>query len=246
MDCIIKVNNLSKEFRLEDSSCLKVLDNISFSIPKNSITGILGQSGCGKTTLLEIIARLQPPTGGDIWIVDNIIPFVIFQQYNKSLFPYLNIQQNVEIALEKDSDKKGKSLEALKIVGLEKFSKYYPWQLSGGMQQRVSIARALAIKSPIILLDEPFSALDTLSKYKLEDDLLKIIYQFNITCLYVTHDIDSAIYFSDRIIVLSKRPAHIINDLEIKLGNTRSQIETRKSADFLRYRENVYNMLFNE
>jgi len=243
---IIKVNNLSKEYKLEDGSCLKVLDNISFAIPKNSITGILGQSGCGKTTLLEIIARLQQPTNGDVWIADNIIPFVIFQQYNKTLFPYLNLEKNVEIALGKDSKKKEKSLEALHLVGLEKFSKYYPWQLSGGMQQRVCVARALAIKSPIILLDEPFSALDSLSKYKLEDDLLKIISQFNITCLYVTHDIDSAIYFSDRIIVLNKRPAYIINDFEIKLGNTRNQIETKKSNDFLKYREDVYNMLFNE
>jgi NitT/TauT family transport system ATP-binding protein len=243
---IIKVNNLSKEYKLEDGSCLKVLDNISFSIPKNSITGILGQSGCGKTTLLEIVARLQSPSYGDVWTEDNIIPFVIFQQYNKTLFPYFNLEKNVEIVLNKDSNKKEKSLEALHIVGLEKFSKYYPWQLSGGMQQRVCVARALAIKSSIILLDEPFSALDSLSKYKLEDDLLKIIRQFNITCLYVTHDIDSAIYFSDRIIVLNKRPAFIINDFEIKFDDTRNQIETKKSNEFLKYRENVYNMFFDK
>ena len=246
VDNIIKVNNLSKEYKLEDGSCLKVLDNISFAILKNSITGILGQSGCGKTTLLEIIARLQSPTNGDVWIEDNIIPFVIFQQYNKTLFPYLNLEKNIEIALGKDDEKKEKSLESLRIVGLAKFSKYYPWQLSGGMQQRVCVARALALKSPIILLDEPFSALDTFSKYKLEDDLLKIAIQFNITFLYVTHDIDSALYFSERIIVLHKRPAYIINDFEIKLGDVRSQIETKKSSDFLKYREDVYNMLFDE
>jgi len=246
VDNIINVNNLSKEYQLENGGCLKVLDNISFSIPKSSITGILGQSGCGKTTLLEIIAKLQPPTDGNVRIADNIIPFVIFQQYNKTLFPYLNLEKNVEIALGKDKKKKEKSLEALHIVGLEKFTKYYPWQLSGGMQQRVCVARALAIKSPIILLDEPFSALDTLSKYKLEDDLLEIANKYNITYLYVTHDIDSAIYFSDRIIVLNKRPAFIINDFEIKLGDTRNQIETKKSNEFLKYREDVYKMLFNE
>ena len=241
----IKVNNLSKEYKLEKGGCLKVLDNLSFTMPIGSITGILGQSGCGKTTLLEIIARLQSPTNGDVWIENNIIPFVIFQQYNKTLFPYLNLEQNVEIALIKDNKKKGKSLEALHIVGLDKFSKYYPWQLSGGMQQRVCIARALAVKSPIILLDEPFSSLDSFSKYKLEDDLLKIVRQFKITCLYVTHDIDSAIYFSDRIIVLHRHPAYIMNDFEINLGDSRSQIETRKSNQFLMYREDVYNMLFN-
>ena len=243
MDCIIKVNNLSKEFRLEDGGCLKVLDNISFGISKASVTGILGHSGCGKTTLLEIIASLQFPTNGDVFISGKIIPFVIFQQYNKTLFPYLNVAQNVEIVLGKDNRKKEKSLEALYTVGLENFSKYYPWQLSGGMQQRVCVARALAIRSPIILLDEPFSALDSMSKYKLEDDLLKIINEFKITCLYVTHDIDSAIYFSNRIIVLSKRPAYIINDFEIKLGDTRNQVKTKKSKEFLMYRENIYNML---
>ena len=223
---------------------MKVLDNISFAIPKSSITGIIGQSGCGKTTLLEIIAGFQSPTSGNIWIEDNFIPFVIFQQYNKTLFPYLNLEQNVEIALRKDNKKKEKSLEALHTVGLDKFSKYYPWQLSGGMQQRVCIARALAVRSPVILLDEPFSSLDTLSKHKLEDDLLKIINQFQITCLYVTHDIYSAIYFSNRIIVLNKHPAYVINDFEINLGDSRNQIETRKSNEFLMYREDVYSMLF--
>jgi len=241
---IIKVNNLSKEYEVGKSCCLKVLDNISFAIPKSSITGIIGQSGCGKTTLLEIIAGFQSPTSGNIWIEDNFIPFVIFQQYNKTLFPYLNLEQNVEIALRKDNKKKEKSLEALHTVGLDKFSKYYPWQLSGGMQQRVCIARALAVRSPVILLDEPFSSLDTLSKHKLEDDLLKIINQFQITCLYVTHDIDSAIYFSNRIIVLNKHPAYVINDFEINLGDSRNQIETRKSNEFLMYREDVYSMLF--
>jgi len=246
-DNIIKVNNLSKEYKLENGDCLKVLDNISFTIPKTSITGILGQSGCGKTTLLEIMAGLQLPSNGEVWIADNIIPFIIFQQYNKTLFPYLDIEKNVEIALGKDKERKEKSLEALHIVGLGKFIKYYPWQLSGGMQQRVCIARALAIKSPIILLDEPFSSLDSLSKYILEDDLLKIAKQYKITCLYVTHDIDSAIYFSNRIIVFNKCPAYIIKDFEVELGDTRNQIETRKSSEFLKYREDAYQcFLTNE
>lgn len=242
---VIKVNNISKEYNLEKGGCLKVLDNLSFTIPRSSVTGIIGQSGCGKTTLLEIIAGLQSPTTGDVCIEDGIIPFVIFQQYNKALFPYLNIEQNVEIALKKNNKRKEKSLEALRIVGLEKFSKYYPWQLSGGMQQRVCVARALAVKSPVILLDEPFSSLDSFSKYKLEDDLLKIIRQFRITCLYVTHDIDSAIYFSDRILILHRHPTYIISDFQINLGDARSQIETKKSDEFLMYREDAYGMLFN-
>jgi len=146
---IIKLNNLSKEYKSEKGGCLKVLDNLSFTISRGSITGIIGQSGCGKTTLIEIIASLQSPTAGNVWIEDNILPFVIFQQYNKTLFPYLNLEQNVEIALRKDNKKKEKSLEALHIVGLEKFSKYYPWQISGGMQQRVCVARALALRSSI-------------------------------------------------------------------------------------------------
>lgn len=240
---IIKVSSLSKEYKSEKGDYLKVLDNLSFTVPKGSITGILGGSGCGKTTLLEIIAGLQLPTDGDVWIEDNIVPFVIFQQYSKALFPYLNLQQNVEIALGKDSKKREKSLEALHIVGLENFFKYYPWQLSGGMQQRVCIARALAVKSPVMLLDEPFSSIDSLSKYKLEDDLLKIISQFKMTCLYVTHDIDSAIYFSNRIILLHKHPAYILNDFEINLGSLRNQVETKKSNEFLMYRENAYSML---
>ena len=244
---IIKLNNLSKEYKSEKGGCLKVLDNLSFTISRGSITGIIGQSGCGKTTLIEIIASLQSPTAGNVWIEDNILPFVIFQQYNKTLFPYLNLEQNVEIALRKDNKKKEKSLEALHIVGLEKFSKYYPWQISGGMQQRVCVARALALRSSIILLDEPFSALDTLSKNKLEDDLLEIVNRFKITCLYVTHDIDSAIYLSDRIIVLYGRPAHIIKDFEINLCDLRNQVETKKSNEFLMYRENIYNtVLTNE
>jgi NitT/TauT family transport system ATP-binding protein len=243
---MIKVTGLYKQFEQPNKDLLTVLDNISFETSTGSITGIVGQSGCGKSTLLEIIAGLQTPTNGIVFIENDITPFVLFQQYNKSLFPYLTVKKNVEIALHNENDKEKKSLESLELVGLKDFSDYYPWQISGGMQQRVCIARALAKKASILLLDEPFSSLDTINKHKLEDDLLSLIQDLNMTCLYVTHDIDSAIYFSDKVIVLNKKPAFIIDEFSIELGKDRNQIETKKSNQFLKYREEIYYRLLEQ
>ncbi len=250
---ILKVKVLSKSFPT-DSGELKVLNSLNFNLEAGNFLSIVGPSGCGKTTLLEVIASLQKPTSGSIEINPNNsaglsdLSLIVFQQYNRSMLPFLTVRENIRFVLESlpqlsQSEKSDRVDESLRITKLTKFSEYYPWQLSGGMQQRVAFARIIAARPKLVLLDETFGSLDAQTTHTLEDELLELVRKYNFTTIYVTHDIESAIYCGSRIIVLSSIPATIVKDISNKLPYPRNQIETKNDKRFLEYRNEIYSLI---
>jgi NitT/TauT family transport system ATP-binding protein len=244
---IIRIESISKTFSQDKEKVTKAISDISFSVRENEFVSILGPSGCGKTTLLRIISGLLKPSSGEIIKSNNqeqnFLKFV-FQEYNKSLFPWLSVYENVAFGLKlnKKNSKTDINKEVekfLEIVKLENYQKHYPWELSGGMQQRVAIARALICKPKLLLMDEPFGSLDALSRFELENDLLQLWKDFNLTIVFVTHDIEEAIYLSDRVILLSLSPSSVMEDIKISLSRPRKQLETKNSNDFANYRKRI-------
>lgn len=233
------------------------LKDIDFEVRRGEFVSIVGPSGCGKTTLLYCISGLMRPSGGEIIIggsevakpPDNLL--IVFQDYSKSLMPWRTVLSNVCYGLEVMGKRPRTEIrrEAEKYLGMMNlcdFKNHLPWQLSGGMQQRVAIARALVNKPEILLMDEPFGSLDAQTRADLEDLLLELWQKFRSTILFVTHDIDEAIYLADRVIVLSYRPATVIEDFSIELERPRNQLSTRSEALFLSYRSKIYRMIERE
>ena len=213
---ILEVKNLKKEF--ED---LKVIDNISFSVEKGEFLILFGPNGCGKTTLLKLIAGLIEPTSGDILLHGeslkkklNHLHKIGFVFQEDRLFPWKTVYENLNIIIEHFfSDEREREViikKYLNLVGLWNFRDYYPNKLSGGMKQKVALARAFAIEPEIILLDEPFGALDIYSREKLQDETIKIWRETNKTMIFVTHNIDDALKMGQKILLLSKRPSKIL------------------------------------
>lgn len=245
-DTILKLKNINKVFVQEDKKETSAIDDVSLEIKSGEFVSILGPSGCGKTTLLKIIAGLLSPTNGQVEISNNDTHnslMFVFQEYNRSLFPWKTVYKNISFGLELDNmgdDKIEKEVKKyLKLVNLEGFENHYPWELSGGMQQRVAIARAIICNPKLLLMDEPFGSLDALSRSSLEDDLLQLWKEQKFTVLFVTHDIDEAIYLSQKVILLSSRPSKIIDTIEIELDYPRHQIESKNSNLFAGYRKNI-------
>lgn len=247
---ILSVRNIKKEYSGNEKTL--ALENITFHVKRGEFLAIVGPSGCGKTTLLRIIAGLLNPTEGEVLIENRKIAgpekdiVLVFQEYNRSLLPWRTVLKNVEFALEiincprptirKNAEK------YLEMVGLKGFEKHYPWELSGGMQQRVAIARALAYGSKILLMDEPFGSLDARMREELEDELLLLWEELELTIVFVTHDLDEAIYLCDRLLALSERPATVLEDIPIQLKRPRNQLVTRSNHTFIEYRNNVYKL----
>ena len=231
----------------------EAIDDLSFSIAENEFVAIVGPSGCGKTTLLRLVAGLNPPTAGTIRLygqrIDGIVRdlVLVFQDYGRSLLPWRNAASNVALALEHASiDKREKErlvAEALETVGLGAFAAHYPWEMSGGMQQRLQIARAIAFRPRILLMDEPFGSLDALTRFELEDNLLRLWTASPKTVLFVTHDIDEAIYLSDRVIVVTKRPARVLTEFLVTLPRPRNQLDTRALAEFGQLRADILRLV---
>jgi NitT/TauT family transport system ATP-binding protein len=224
---------------------------ITLDVREREFVSIVGPSGCGKTTLLKTICALLSPTEGKVELHGKEIVeppkemILVFQDYARSLFPWLTVTGNVMFPLKKrkdlsDAEKERLATEAIKAVALDKFPKHYPWQLSGGMQQRVAIARAIAFRPEILLLDEPFASIDALTRADLEDLTLKLRDEFGITMLLVTHDIDEAVYLSDRVFILSAPPSTVLEEVAVKLNYPRSQVETRAEPEFLRLRSHIH------
>lgn len=240
----IKVEDVSKVYTNSDSTEFTALSHVNLEIRQGEFLCLLGASGCGKTTLLNLLAGFEQASSGKITIGDKIVEkpdiqnVTIFQQYG--LLPWRTVQKNVELGLESKKlskeEKKEAALKYIKMVGLEKFRKSYPRQLSGGMQQRVAIARALAVNPEIIFMDEPFGALDAITRMKMQDEVLKIQKEEKKTVIFVTHDIEEAVFLADRIVIMTPNPAKVKCVMNIPLGNYRD----RTSLEFLEMRNRVF------
>lgn len=249
---ILTVENLRKTYGQGEKSVTAIQD-ISFSVQKGEFVCIVGPSGAGKTTLLNTLTGLVPPTAGGSYFEGQPITeppatmAVVFQDYGRSLFPWLTVAQNVTFPL------KGKGISseeissrlaaALESVGLRGAGKKYPWQLSGGMQQRVAVARALAYKPDCLVMDEPFASVDAQTRFELEDLLLQVRNDYGITVLFVTHDIDEAVYLSDRVVVLTRSPARVRKVVDVALPRPRDQVETRRDPRFAELRTELFELV---
>ncbi len=247
----LRVERLEKRFTSHGRAAFK---DISFSIGEGEFVALIGPSGCGKSTLLHIMAGLSHPTTGAVRLEGEMIDqprgemMYVFQQYTKSIFPWKTVLDNVLLGVKYHSAVPRKALEQicldhLDLVGLRRYPRYYPYQLSGGMQQRVAIARALARRPKILLMDEPFSALDAMMRVELQDLLLKLWSDLRLTILFVTHDLDEALYLAQRVIMLSASPGTIAEEVEVPLPYPRQQIETRSDARYLSLRERLYHSM---
>jgi NitT/TauT family transport system ATP-binding protein len=233
-----------------------VLERITFTVAAGQLACIVGPSGCGKSTLLRCVAGLLQPTSGAIRLHGDPVSgvpddlAVVFQDYSRSLFPWLSVRRNVEFPLRwrpmTRAERQATAEEALRWVGLAGVGSRYPWQLSGGMQQRVSIARALASRPALMLMDEPFASLDAQTRSELEDLLRQVNHHHGTTVLLVTHDIDESVYLGDRVIVLSAAPGTLVADIPVDLAADRDQITTRESLTFVALRGEVARLLHHK
>ena len=245
---MLRISGVNKKFENNDEiqSQIDVLEDISFDINENEILSILGPSGCGKTTLLKIMAGLLKTDEGEIKD-KNITKGMVFQE--DALLPWFNVEHNVEIGLliqgEAKAIRKQKTKEMLHKVGLDGFEKFYPYQLSGGMKKRVSIARSLVMDSRLILMDEPFGALDAQTRVVMQELLAKISREMKSTVLFITHDIDEAILLADRIYVMSRRPGTIREVIQVGLEGVRDH-EILVNPEFLKLKQKIMDMLWQE
>jgi NitT/TauT family transport system ATP-binding protein len=225
----LQIDNLRKEFKSRRQA-IAALDAASLTLADNEFVSIVGTSGCGKSTLLSIVAGLQDPTSGTVLVDGRPVAGpardrgVVFQTY--TLFPWLSARGNVEFALRGHGmgarERRDVAREHLKLVGLEDFEDARPSQLSGGMKQRVAIARALSYRPAILLMDEPFGALDALTRQLMQELLTSVWEQHRLTVLFVTHDVEEAVFISDRVAVMTNRPGRIKKEVVVDLPRPRS------------------------
>ena len=227
--------------------------DLTFTVAAGELVCMVGPSGCGKTTLLKCVGGLLEPTAGEVFLAGRRVTgpppgtAFVFQEYGRSLFPWLRVGQNVELPLKQKGlirARRGELVaEALSSVGLADAAGAYPWQLSGGMQQRVAIARALAYEPEVLLMDEPFAAVDAQTRADLEDLVRALWRERGITVLFVTHDIDEAVYLGERVIVLSASPTVVREQLRVDLPDARDQVHTRVAPRFAELRTHVYEQI---
>ena len=245
----LAVKDLNKIFSKEGAKPLTALDSINLDIEKEEFISLVGPSGCGKTTLLRIIAGLEEPTSGEILLEGNEIKGpdsergMVFQEY--SLFPWLSITDNIAFGLEMKGigkeERRKTAAEYIEIVNLKGFENSYPHELSGGMRQRVAIARALANAPKLLLMDEPFGALDAQTRNRMQHELLDIHEKTRKTVIFVTHSVDEAVYLSDRVVVLSPRPGRIREIIEIDLPEGKKR--ERTDPEFIRLRKYILSLI---
>jgi NitT/TauT family transport system ATP-binding protein len=247
----VEVRGVNKKFpKQAGDGDLQVLNDVSFSLEAGTFACLVGPSGCGKSTLLRIIDGLMPPDSGEVEIAGDRVraPSLdrgfVFQQFN--LLPWRTVMGNVEFGLEnlgvEKSERRRRAEEIIRLVDLDGFERYYPAQLSGGMQQRVGLARALAIEPSILLMDEPFGSVDDQTRMLLQDELLKIWEKSQKTVIFVTHDIEEALFLGDLIVVMCARPSRISRILEVPFGRPRTD-EIRGTPEMGRLKQEIWEEL---
>jgi NitT/TauT family transport system ATP-binding protein len=233
------------------------IGHVDLDVHEGEFLAVVGPSGCGKSTLLQIAAGLMAPSAGRVEFRGEAVHtpphgiVYLFQQYGKSLLPWRTVLHNVDFATEQRAgmsaaQRRDHSMRFIEMVGLRESASLYPWQLSGGMQQRVTIARALAAEPRVLLLDEPFSSVDALTRLELHAMLLELWARHGFTAVLVTHDVDEAVFLADRIAVLSARPSSVLATLETQLPRPRDAITTRELPRFLELRHELLAMLLGK
>ena len=250
----LAIDRLSKQFSAHGRAACK---DISFAVSRREFVALIGPSGCGKSTLLHIAAGLSAPTSGMVRLKGEPVTeprpemMYVFQQYTKSIFPLEDGAgerlpwHQVPVAAPR-AELEEAARAQLKVVGLAAYADYYPYQLSGGMQQRVAIARALTRRPEILLMDEPFSALDAMMRVELQDLLLLLWRDVGLTIVFVTHDLDEALYVAQRVVMLSASPGSVAEIIDVPLPYPRNQVETRREPIYLELRAHLYNSMVQQ
>ena len=233
-----------------DFGPVPILRGIDFTIGRGEFVCVVGPSGCGKTTLLRMLAGLLPPTGGSVEVSGKRVAgpardvAVVFQDYGRALLPWRTVAGNISLALESAGvprgDRAARIGPLLQTVGLDRHADRFPAQLSGGMQQRVQIARCLAQEPALMLMDEPFGALDAMTRQTLQDEVLRLVERSGVTVLFVTHDLEEAIYLGDRVVALRPHPGRVAAVFDVGLPRPRNQLTTRESPGFLTLRRELF------
>jgi NitT/TauT family transport system ATP-binding protein len=248
----ISVRDTRKTFALQDEEFV-ALDGVSLDVADNEFVTVVGPSGCGKSTLMNIVAGLETPTSGEVLVdgagVTGPGPErgVIFQQY--ALFPWLTVRKNVEFGLKvaglPAAERRERAEHYVRLVGLEQFADALPKTLSGGMKQRCAIARAYAVNPSILLMDEPFGALDALTRVRLQEQLLDTWSTEKRTVLFITHDVDEAVFLAGRVVVMAARPGRIHEVIDVDLPYPRTE-EVRLSPEFAELRNRVWRAVYHQ
>ena len=231
----------------------QVLSEITFDVPEAEFLCVVGPSGCGKTTLLRLLAGLIPSSGGQVLFQGHPISgpsrdrAIMFQDYSKALLPWRTVSGNIAFSLEACGIAEPERSERINVLlekmGLEQASRKFPNQLSGGMQQRVQIARCLAQQPKLLLMDEPFGALDALTRQTLQDEMARLALEQRMTVVFITHDLEEAIYLGDRVIALGTNPGRVAEMIEVGIPRPRNQLETREDRRFLAHRHRLFGLL---
>jgi NitT/TauT family transport system ATP-binding protein len=247
----VVLDGVSKTYADRRGASVLALDGVSVTVESEEFVALLGPSGCGKSTLLNIVAGLLPPSDGRVYFESatpptpgRLVAAMVFQDFG--LFPWRTVQGNVEFGLEEAgvsaAERRARAQRHIELIGLAGFERRYPHQLSGGMRQRVGIARALAVEPAVLLMDEPFSALDAQTRQLMQEELLAIWERTRKTILYVTHNIQEAVFMADRVVVLSRRPGRVLDEVRVALPRPRTEAMAGAAA-FVRTAERIWTLI---
>ena len=249
---MLTIENLGKTYG-EGDDATHAIGDLSFELAEREFVCVVGPSGCGKTTLLKCMSGLLAPSAGEVRLRDRAVDgpppemALVFQEYSRSLLPWMSVRGNVALPLRHKKlakDERARLVEeSVGAVGLERSIDRYPWELSGGMQQRVAIARALAYQPEILLMDEPFASVDAQTRGDLEDLILEVRDRYEMTILFVTHDIDESVYLADRVVVLTHAPTEVREIIDVGLPRPRDQVDTKELPEFAHLRAHVYRLI---